>query len=113
MTRVRTRRTDRESTRARRVGDTVAIAGDYQYRALTEGPRPAVLARYEAVARPALPVPGPDDRVLDVGCGSGVVAAALADTPVRECVAVDGNPAAIAFAAVPSPVEPSVRARVG
>lgn len=86
--------------RRRRVGDTVAIAGDYQYRALTEGPRVQrfwhdtkrwLVRRYLA--------PGPNDRVLDVGCGSGVVAAALADAPVRECVAVDGNPAAIAFAA--------------
>ncbi|MDR3634748.1 MAG: class I SAM-dependent methyltransferase [Isosphaeraceae bacterium] len=94
------RRTVRpDQGRLRRVGDTVAIAGDYQYRALTEGPRVQrfwhdtkrwLVQRYLA--------PGPNDRVLDVGCGSGVVAASLADTPVRECVAVDGNPEAIAFA---------------
>jgi 2-polyprenyl-3-methyl-5-hydroxy-6-metoxy-1,4-benzoquinol methylase len=95
--------------RARRTGDTVPIAGDYQYRALTEGPpvqrfwhdtKRWLVQRYLA--------PGPDDRVLDVGCGSGVVAAALADAPVRECVAVDGNPAAIAFAAARFP-RPNLR----
>jgi 2-polyprenyl-3-methyl-5-hydroxy-6-metoxy-1,4-benzoquinol methylase len=85
--------------RPRRVGDTVAIGGDYQHRVLTQGPRPQrfwhdtkrwLVARYLQ--------PRSADRVLDVGCGSGVVADFLADLPVRECVAVDGNPAAIAFA---------------
>ncbi|MDR3634523.1 MAG: class I SAM-dependent methyltransferase [Isosphaeraceae bacterium] len=84
---------------SRRLGDTITIRGDYQYRALTEGPRVQrfwhdtkrwLVQRYLA--------PGPGDRVLDVGCGSGVVAAALADAPVLECVGVDGNPDAIAFA---------------
>lgn len=84
----------------RRVGDTVAIDGDYQYRALTHGPRvqrfwhdtKLWLARHYLQPKAA-------DRILDVGCGSGVVADALAAAPVREVVGVDGNPRAVAFAA--------------
>jgi 2-polyprenyl-3-methyl-5-hydroxy-6-metoxy-1,4-benzoquinol methylase len=88
------------SGRPRRVGDTIAIGGDYQYRALTGGPRPQrfwhdtklwLVRRYLDLR--------PTDRVLDVGCGSGVVAAGMADAPVRECIGVDGNPSAVAFAA--------------
>ena len=83
----------------RRVGDTVAIGGDYQYRALTEGASPQrfwhdtkrwLVRRYLE--------PRSTDRILDVGCGSGVVAAALADAPAREVVGIDGNPDAVAFA---------------
>lgn len=83
----------------RRVGDTVAIGGDYQYRAVTEGPRPQrfwhdtkrwLARRYLA--------PKPDERVLDIGCGSGVVAAAMADASVRECLGIDGSADAVAFA---------------
>lgn len=85
--------------RPRRVGDTIAIGGDYQYRALTEGPAPQrfwhdtkrwLVRRYLDLRS--------TDRVIDVGCGSGIVAACMADAPVRECIAVDANPAAIAFA---------------
>jgi 2-polyprenyl-3-methyl-5-hydroxy-6-metoxy-1,4-benzoquinol methylase len=85
--------------RPRRVGDTIAIAGDYQYKALTEGPGPQrfwhdtkrwLVRRYLDLRL--------TDRVLDVGCGSGIVAACMADAPVRECIAVDANPAAVAFA---------------
>lgn len=83
----------------RRVGDTVAIGGDYQYRALTQGPRPQRFWHETKLwlARRHLR-PGPGMRVLDVGCGSGVVAAALAAARA-EVVGVDGNPDAVAFAA--------------
>lgn len=90
---------DQQTVAARRVGDAVAIRGDYQYRALTQGP--AVQRFWHDTKRWLIREylrPGPDDRVLDVGCGSGVVAAAIADSPVRECIGVDGNPDAIAFA---------------
>lgn len=87
------------TSQPRRVGDTVAIEGDYQYRALTQGPR---VQRFWHdtklwLARRYLQ-PKPTDRILDVGCGSGVVADYLAAVPVREVVGVDGNPRAIAFA---------------
>jgi SAM-dependent methyltransferase len=84
---------------SRRTGDQVAISGDYQYRAITRGPR---VQRFWHDTKLWLVRhylgPRPTDRVLDVGCGSGVVAAFLADSPVLECVGVDGNPAAIEFA---------------
>ncbi len=83
----------------RRVGDTIAIGGDYQFRAVTEGPRPQRFWHDTKcwLARKYL-APRPTDRVLDIGCGSGVVAAALADSPVQECVGIDGSADAVAFA---------------
>ena len=83
----------------RRVGDTVAIGGDYQHRALTEGPRPQRFWHDTKrwLVRNYLR-PGPNDRILDVGCGSGVVAAALADAPAGSVLGIDGNPDAVAFA---------------
>jgi 2-polyprenyl-3-methyl-5-hydroxy-6-metoxy-1,4-benzoquinol methylase len=87
------------ATRRRRVGDTVAIPGDYQYRALTSGPRPQRFWHdtkrwlVESYLRP-----NATHRALDVGCGSGVVTAALADAGVAECIGVDGSADAIAHA---------------
>lgn len=83
---------------ARRTGDSVAIAGDYQHRARTEG---FVVQRFwhaekERIIR-RFGMPRPQDNVLDVGCGSGVIADFLASTGAR-VTAVDGNAAAIAYA---------------
>jgi len=83
----------------RRTGDTVAIGGDYQYRALTEGGAVQRFWHYSkqlAVAR-YLPVQ-PGQRVIDVGCGSGVISAYLAGRGA-EVLGVDSNPQAIEFAA--------------
>ncbi len=89
----------------RRTGDTIAIDGAYQYKALTEG-NPIQRFWHEAkqlVIDRFLP-PEPGDFVLDVGCGSGVIANHLAEQGAK-VIAVDGNPAAIAFARKQFPSE--------
>ena len=77
----------------------MSIAGDYQFRAWTLGPAPQRFwhGTKQWLVETYLS-PRESDRVLDVGCGSGVVAAHLAKLPVAECVAVDGNSLAIDFA---------------
>ncbi len=82
----------------RRTGDAVAIGGDYQYRALTQGPAVQRFWHYcrQLSIRQFLP-PKPGDDVLDVGCGSGTVSSFLGTFGAR-VVGLDGNPAAIAFA---------------
>lgn len=86
------------SDHQRRTGDAIAIPGDYQHRARTQGP---VVQRYwhwekERMIRAFSP-PAPGDRVLDVGCGSGVVAALLAELGAH-VVGVDANEDAVAYA---------------
>jgi 2-polyprenyl-3-methyl-5-hydroxy-6-metoxy-1,4-benzoquinol methylase len=85
-------------TANRRLGDTVAIPGGYQHRARTAG---FVVQRYWHAEKERLvdtwARPAPGERALDVGCGSGVVAAHLAGYGA-EVLGVDGNPAAIAYA---------------
>ncbi len=82
----------------RRTGDTVAIAGSYQFNAATTGNsvqrfwhanKTRTIDRY-------LP-PRRGDTVLDVGCGSGVVASFLAKSGAR-VRGYDGSEEAIAFA---------------
>jgi 2-polyprenyl-3-methyl-5-hydroxy-6-metoxy-1,4-benzoquinol methylase len=86
--------------RPERRGDRVAIAGDYQFRALTDGP---VVQRFwhrsklVAIDRHLPPQPG--DRVLDLGCGSGVVADHLT-TASADVTTIDGNAEAIRFASM-------------
>jgi 2-polyprenyl-3-methyl-5-hydroxy-6-metoxy-1,4-benzoquinol methylase len=81
-----------------RQGDAIAIGGDYQHRARTEG---FVVQRYwhwekERMIR-KFSAPSPGDRVLDVGCGSGVIADVLASSGAST-IGIDGNPDAIAYA---------------
>ena len=82
----------------RRMGDAVAIDGGYQHRALEKG---FVVQRFwhaeklrmiEKFSRP-----NAGENVLDIGCGSGVVANALRDYGAT-VTALDGNPDAIAYA---------------
>ena len=82
----------------RRSGDSIAIPGDYQFRALHEGnavqrfwhhTKQLTIARY-------LP-PRPGELVLDVGCGSGVIADFLARSGTT-VIGIDGSEAAVAFA---------------
>jgi 2-polyprenyl-3-methyl-5-hydroxy-6-metoxy-1,4-benzoquinol methylase len=86
----------------RRTGDRIAIPGEYQYRALHHGPAPqrfwhrAKLEEALALLRLA-----PGDRMLDAGCGSGILAAMAAEAPITpgtRVLGVDANPAAIEFA---------------
>ncbi len=83
---------------AARRGDAISIDGAYQHRARTRG---FVVQRSwhyqkERVIRKFCP-PGPGDRVIDVGCGSGVIADLLASMGART-TGIDANPAAIAYA---------------
>ncbi|MEA2600667.1 MAG: hypothetical protein QOF89_1659 [Acidobacteriota bacterium] len=87
----------------RRTGDRIAIAGDYQHRALHLGPAPqrfwhrAKLEEALALLRLA-----PGDRMLDAGCGSGLLAAMAAESSGASSgvnvLGVDANQAAIEFA---------------
>jgi 2-polyprenyl-3-methyl-5-hydroxy-6-metoxy-1,4-benzoquinol methylase len=82
----------------RRTGDTLDIPGSYQHRALTEGPAvqrfwhhsKLLLLDWMFDVRPG-------ENVLDVGCGSGVFADAMAAKGAR-VLGVDANPDAIAYA---------------
>ncbi|HJU69145.1 MAG TPA: class I SAM-dependent methyltransferase [Gemmatimonadaceae bacterium] len=82
----------------RRTGDEIRIPGDYQHRARTSG---FVVQRYwhyekeRMIRRFAQPVPG--ERVLDVGCGSGVITNLLAELGAT-ATGVDGSADAIAYA---------------
>lgn len=81
-----------------RTGDTIGIDGGYQHRALTEG---FVVQRFwhrlKAVTIERVAPPQPGMAVLDLGCGSGVVADWLAER-ARTVDAVDSNPRAIDYA---------------
>src|SRR6185369_6112929 len=84
--------------RLERRGDRIAIAGDYQYRAVTQGP--AVQRFWHRCKLLAIDRHLParsGDRILDLGCGSGVVANHLASAGGR-VTAIDGNVEAIRFA---------------
>ncbi|MFI5381822.1 MAG: class I SAM-dependent methyltransferase [Tepidisphaerales bacterium] len=83
----------------RRTGDRIAIGGNYQHRAITAGPAPQRFW-HEAKLREAMRWldPQPGDVMLDVGCGSGVLADRLAAVEGTRVIGVDGNAAAIEFA---------------
>jgi 2-polyprenyl-3-methyl-5-hydroxy-6-metoxy-1,4-benzoquinol methylase len=88
-----------DDTRSRRrTGDSVSIPGGYQHLALTQGPP---VQRFWHRTKLSLLdwmfEVNDADRVLDVGCGSGVFADALASRGA-EVVAVDANPDAIRYA---------------
>lgn len=82
----------------RRTGDTIEIPGGYQFDALESG---NAVQRFwhhnkKLVVEQFLK-PQADDFVLDVGCGSGVISAVLAENAGR-VIGVDGNADAIRFA---------------
>jgi 2-polyprenyl-3-methyl-5-hydroxy-6-metoxy-1,4-benzoquinol methylase len=83
----------------RRTGDRIAIDGAYQYEAFHSGSAPQRFwhwAKYTEALRLLAPRSG--ERLLDVGCGSGVLADLMAADEDVSVLAVDGNDAAIAFA---------------
>ena len=88
----------RSISRSRRERDAIQIAGDYQARALKSdrlAQRFWHQAKFRLIERVAMP--GPADRVLDAGCGSGTISDFLAQHAAH-VVGADSNPEAIAFA---------------
>lgn len=82
----------------RRLGDTVLIEGTYQHQALQSGNPVQRFWHYnKLVAIDQIMPPSPTDFVLDVGCGSGVVADHLGKG-CRRVIGIDGNREAIHFA---------------
>src|SRR5438132_13057444 len=88
-----------DSNASRRLGDQIAIEGDYQYRVLRSGPAPQRFW-HEAKLREAelFIAPAPGETILDLGCGSGVFASRLATHPGTLVIGVDGNRNAYEFA---------------
>jgi len=87
-----------ERLELRRQGDTVAIAGDYQYKALrSSNPVQRSWHRSKPISISELMPPSPGDFVLDVGCGSGAVSDYLESLGAR-VLGVDANEQAVRFA---------------
>ena len=83
---------------ARRTGDTVAIDGGYQDNATYRARAPQRFWHQTRFAHSLeLLAPRAGDRVLDVGCGSGVFASLIAERGGVEVTGVDANAAAIEF----------------
>jgi 2-polyprenyl-3-methyl-5-hydroxy-6-metoxy-1,4-benzoquinol methylase len=83
----------------RRLGDQVAIPGDYQHRVLHEGwaaQRFWHQGKVDEVERLLEPRAG--DVIVDVGCGSGVLAGRLARHAGTKVYGIDANPDALEFA---------------
>jgi ubiquinone/menaquinone biosynthesis C-methylase UbiE len=83
----------------RRSGNLISVPGDYQYKALLEGFRAQRFWHYNKFSEAERWLtPEKGDIVLDAGCGSGVLAAHLAEYPGTEVIGIDANPNAISFA---------------
>jgi 2-polyprenyl-3-methyl-5-hydroxy-6-metoxy-1,4-benzoquinol methylase len=83
----------------RRVGDTVAIVGNYQW--LAANSKNLVQRFWHGTKKSAIAALCPlkeNSLALDVGCGSGVISAFLADQYRAKVIGLDGNPLAIEFA---------------
>jgi len=82
-----------------RTGDKVVIGGDYQYNAFYSGSAlQRCWHRFKLIT--AISDLGIKDgmRLLDVGCGSGMLAALVAkENPTVDITGIDGNMAAVAF----------------
>ena len=83
----------------RRTGDLVSIPGNYQYRALYEGYTVQRFWHYAKILEAERWLdPRDGDVILDVGCGSNVLAARLAENPGTKVIGIDSNRNAIMFA---------------
>lgn len=73
------------------------ISGDYQYRAITSGSSPQRFWHHskKCAITHFLP-PSQEDMVLDVGCGSGVIASFLSEFGAS-VIGLDANEEAIAL----------------
>lgn len=82
----------------KRIGDTVKISGDYQYKALKQGNPVQRFWHYskQLSIKKYLP-PTYTDNAIDVGCGSGVITSFIGEFGAR-VIGIDGNPDAIQFA---------------
>lgn len=82
----------------RRMGDTIVIEGDYQYKAFYS---PNTIQRFWHQSKSrliqSLLSPSNGEFVIDVGCGSGVITNFLGNFGAN-VMGIDGNPAAINFA---------------
>ena len=96
----------------KRIGDSVKISGDYQYRALIEGNSVQRFWHYskQLAIKKYLP-PSSHDKVIDVGCGSGVITSLLGSYGA-DVLGIDGNSDAITFAAEKFS-SPNIRFRLG
>ena len=82
---------------ARRLGDPIPLSGDYEHRALTEGH--PIQRRWHEMQLELLDwffIPSAGERVLDVGCGSGVFANRLAELGAQ-VTAVDSNAESVEY----------------
>ena len=87
------------SDSARRFGDPAPLPGDYEHRALTEGH--PIQRRWHEMQLELLDwffIPSAGERVLDVGCGSGVFANRLAELGAQ-VTAVDSNAESVEYGA--------------
>jgi 2-polyprenyl-3-methyl-5-hydroxy-6-metoxy-1,4-benzoquinol methylase len=86
-------------TDLRRVGDNISIDGAYQHTATFSGPAPQRFWHQKRFDESVLMLAARQNmHVLDVGCGSGVLAHRLAVQCGSKVIGIDSNPSAIKFA---------------
>ncbi len=83
----------------RRVGDKIQIEGAYQYNAYYNGKKAQRFWHYAKLDEAIKSLEIKDgDRVLEVGCGSGLLSFFIAKNPKVTVTAIDANQSALDFA---------------